>query len=326
MFANNNQSEPSATDESTNAPSGEIRSSVDRGVTVTEPSVIESSAEQKSTPTTPTISVTPSDPWATFTRTNAWDDVPGIEKYVDNLPWHRRNKSQGSAGGPGSPGGSGQSQQQESTASAEWRRRGSKLTDFPTAVERPSLPVTPAPIRRPQFFDDDDDDEKLPTAEGVPRQSDWVCAHGKLWTPADCPCDLTNVFRFHKDPIARLQLLAKQQSEVLFQKLGPDGPGGEGNVGVDGREIQSRPLPFGSEDIVSPTYAAQASHVLSPQPVKPGARPRSILGEDQGDASSTTIQEPSFHGPGLAWEKDEGFAGNPTAMPPSEEDKDVLET
>lgn len=50
-----------------------------------------------------------------------------------------------------------------------------RLTDFPTELERPSLPVTPAPIRRPSFWGEERDEQgELPAAEGVPSQEDWV--------------------------------------------------------------------------------------------------------------------------------------------------------
>ena len=56
----------------------------------------------------------------------------------------------------------------------EDRRPSFKLTDFPTEVERPSLPVTPAPIRRPSFWGEERDESQLPAADGVPKQEDWV--------------------------------------------------------------------------------------------------------------------------------------------------------
>jgi len=152
---------------------------------------------EPSTPSTPTIKVSPSDPWTTFTRTNAWDEVPEIERYVEGLQKHRRGKSQGSVG-----------LSDEKAA----KEHGLKLTDFPSVVERPSLPVTPAPIRRPKFWGggpgtgDGDNEEELPVAYGVPPQSDW-------------------------DPSAQLQKLAKQQSEALLKKLGGGEGGHEGSSG-----------------------------------------------------------------------------------------------
>jgi len=317
----------------------------------------ESTVEPKSeptTPTTPTIRVTTSDPWTSFTRTNAWDEVPEIERYVDALQKHRRARSQGaSAAGGLRLSGLGLGQEGQRELQESFGRRGSKVTDFPSAVERPSLPVTPAPIRRPKFWgvggpgfgdEADEDDQLLPAAEGVPPQSDWVCVHGNWWTPADCLCDLTNVLRYHKDPVAQLQKLAKQQSEALLMKLGGGAEEGtEGAApGAEPREIPTRPLPFGSEDIRSPTYVAQSA-VLSPQPVKSPRSVQSLLvGSDQAAATPRsapetaaassgpipeTIPEPSYRGPGAAWEKDENMPdhGVKPALP-TDEERDVLET
>ncbi|KAF2817335.1 nucleotide-diphospho-sugar transferase [Mytilinidion resinicola] len=114
--------------------------------------------------------------WQAFSQSsNAWDSVPGIESYVRAImeaqTRHGRPspgiETLGPAGGPSilSP-----------TLSRQERRESLILTDFPTAVERPSLPVTPAPIRRPTFWGDERDEAgELPAAEGVPDQVDWVC-------------------------------------------------------------------------------------------------------------------------------------------------------
>ncbi|KAI1079285.1 glycosyltransferase family 8 protein [Whalleya microplaca] len=247
-----------------------------------------STVEQKSepvTPTTPTIHVTPSNPWTTYTRTNAWDEVPEIERYVDSIQKHRRTRSLKSPGVIGLPSpGDGMDE-------IAWRRRGSKLTDFPSELERPSLPVTPAPIRRPKFWggggpgEGDDDEPLLPAAEGVPAQNEW-------------------------DPVAQLQKLAQQQSEILLEKLG-------GNH-RDSSDLPPRPLPFGSEELISPTFVAQSAKVLSPQPVKGSASSSAVRDilldadttprppEAQPEATAeTTIPEPSYSGPGPAFEKGE---------------------
>lgn len=118
------------------------------------------------TVTTPTIQVTSADPWQTFTRGNAWDDIPEIERYIGNLQKNRKGNIQVLQGY-----GSGI----EQVSSPGARRHSMKLTDFPTELERPSLPVTPAPIRRPSFWGEERDEEgELPAAEGVPSQEDWV--------------------------------------------------------------------------------------------------------------------------------------------------------
>ncbi|KAI2609304.1 glycosyltransferase family 8 protein [Hypoxylon sp. NC1633] len=273
-----------------------------------------STTEQKSeppTPTTPTIQITPSDPWTSFTRTNAWDEVPEIERYVDKIQQkHQRKRSLKSPGVIALPG------YDEDVDNVAWRRQGSKLTDFPSEAERPSLPVTPAPIRRAKFWGGDpgighgDGHQLLPAAEGVPTQTEWVCVHGNLWSPADCLCDLTNVLRYHKDPVAQLQKLARQQSEALLRKLG--------SRGRDSSDMPSRPLPFGSEELISPTYVLHSAKVLSPQPVKGSASPSAVRSiehnlETTPGTSSTpsaavmTIPEPSYAGPGAAFEKGENI-------------------
>ncbi|KHO00923.1 glycogenin [Metarhizium album ARSEF 1941] len=184
----------------------------------------------------------PTDPWSSYSRVNAWDDVPGISRYVDGLQRHRRT------GGPSS-GTTATSTVPKASGEALRIPKALKLTDFPTELERPSLPVTPAPIRRTSLRGGPDEPlnsaeeaQLLPMAEGVPSQSEW-------------------------DPAARLQLLARQQSEALLRRLsGDDDVPGR----MAGHGIPSRPLPFGSGPRHSPTYIAQSAStsVLSPQPVQ----------------------------------------------------------
>ncbi|GAP87586.2 putative glycosyl transferase family 8 [Rosellinia necatrix] len=201
-----------------------------------------SPVEQKSEPATPAQIMT-LDPWTSYSRTNAWDEVPGIERYVDSIHQKQRpKKAPGTITLPG-PG--------EGVEDTTRQRRGSKLTDFPSEVERPSLPVTPAPIRRENFWDPEsisshnDKNPLLPFAVGVPGQRDW-------------------------DPAVQLQKLA-QQGEDLLQKL--DGCGRQGSS-----DLPPRSLPSGSTGLGSPTYVARPAQVLSPQPVKGSASSSSVLG------------------------------------------------
>ncbi|PMD36544.1 glycosyltransferase family 8 protein [Hyaloscypha variabilis F] len=222
------------------------------------------------TPTTPTIQLTPADPWQTYTRGNAWDDIPEIERYIGSLQKNRKGNIQVLQGY-----GSGITE----VSSPGARRHSMKLTDFPTELERPSLPVTPAPIRRPSFWGEErDEDGELPAAEGVPSQEDW-------------------------DPAVQLEQLARRQSDVLANKLGKDG--------AHPREIPLRPLPYGSEGVSSPTYVAQGP-------------PSAATG--LGSTPRTTIEEASYNGPGVMWEKDETFPTKETPAGATEEEKDVLET
>ncbi|CAI4212937.1 unnamed protein product [Parascedosporium putredinis] len=134
--------------------------------------------------------------WASPSATNAWDEVPGIRKYIERV------MDQTGLGGPrrysAAATRAAQRQQWEAAAATTNRREGFfKVTDFPSVDDRPSLPVTPAPVRTgegeevepvgfpiPPIGDDEDaaasDGQgiteikpRLAEAEGVPPQSDW---------------------------------------------------------------------------------------------------------------------------------------------------------
>ncbi len=158
-------------------------------------------------PLTPTIQSSNTDPFATYTRTNAWDEVPEIERYISQLPQNRRAKVQvllnNSTPTPGTHQRNVSGDEPMFSPAIEdpsqHRRPSMKLTDFPTEIERPSLPVTPAPMRRPSFWGSERDAAgDLPGAEGVPDQSAW-------------------------DPVAKLAELQRRQSEMLAE--GPASPG-----------------------------------------------------------------------------------------------------
>jgi glycogenin glucosyltransferase len=122
--------------------------------------------DAKSTPTTPAASGTgaESEAWQTYPRGNAWDEVPDIEKYVSDMQRAKKGKLQVLVGA-----------EDEVMSPGPDERPSMKVTDFPTEVERPSLPVTPAPIRRPSFWGQERDGAgQLPPAEGVPDQAQWV--------------------------------------------------------------------------------------------------------------------------------------------------------
>jgi len=253
--------------------------------TALETSTIEGKSEPL-TPLTPAIQITPAvDLWSTYTRTNAWDELPEINRYMDSMQKHRRTRSLKAPGVIDLPGiGVGADE-------APWRRRGSKLTDFPSEEERPSLPVTPAPVRRPNFWGGGSgmggtgNGPSLPAAADVPGQSDWVCLHGNRWTPADCLCDLANVLRVHKDPVAQLEKLAKQHSEQLLEKL-------SSTTGRDSSDLPPRLLPFGSEKLASPTYVAQSPKMISPQPVKASSTSSSSVLNFAPDSEATPRASP----------------------------------
>ena len=176
-----------------------------------------------STPTAANNNVSSS----TFSRTNAWDDIPEITRYISNLPQNRRAKVQVLINHnnnyqnptPPSPSGS-RTPTTTSTSTANLPpssdpSASTKLTDFPTSVERPSLSVTPAPIplRRPSFWSAERDAQgDLPPAEGVPHQNDW-------------------------NPGERLTELARRQSRVMEE--GSILTGGMGRVIPERKMLES---------------------------------------------------------------------------------------
>lgn len=163
------------------------------------PSTKENSQPSQPTSRTSGASSLTSESWETFSRSNAWDEVPEIQKYIQSIQQARKARVQVLSGGPSQKPISSETpiQQTQYSASSTAAPSGShltidtvsRITDFPSEAERPSLPVTPAPIRRapPPPCDgngggdgDGDGDNRisssihLPAAQGVPNQEDWV--------------------------------------------------------------------------------------------------------------------------------------------------------
>lgn len=126
------------------------------------------SSVTKSPPKSPVASDNKSDAgtasWTTYSRTNAWDEVPGISRYAEAVEKTTRSSSRGKDGKGGDENADDDEDEQEEI------QRSFKVTDFPSETERPSLPVTPAPVPRGR----DAAGKALPAAEGVPSQSEWV--------------------------------------------------------------------------------------------------------------------------------------------------------
>ncbi|KAI9796936.1 MAG: glycogenin glucosyltransferase [Piccolia ochrophora] len=125
----------------------------------------EETQADETSPTTPTTQIASPQGWKTFTASNAWDEIPEIDRYMSSIAQSRKGRVQ-LLHNP--------LEGAEEVLSPSERRASVKVTDFPTEIERPSLPVTPAPIRRPSFWGSErDDNGDLPAAEGVPKQADW---------------------------------------------------------------------------------------------------------------------------------------------------------
>lgn len=259
-----------------------------------EPTEDEEATDQ-ATSVTSTVTTLPSDPWHSFSSNsrNAWDDIPEIERYIGALQKNRKGNIQVLQG-------YGSAIDEDGLPGSGRRRTSVRVTDFPTEIERPSLPVTPAPIRRPKFDGDEGDEGELPVAEGVPAQTEWVCM--QLWT---CFARLL-ILILVQDPVAQLEALARRQSEVLGKELG------EG-----AKPIPQRPLPYGSEGVMI------SSPVASPREARGAVA--DLQRRPSNSVSLTAFEEPSYGGPGAAWEKDEmPAAAQETPLSPSEAELDAL--
>ncbi|KAL4941479.1 hypothetical protein BDV06DRAFT_212624 [Aspergillus oleicola] len=135
----------------------------------------------------------PSESWDSYSRSNAWDEVPEIQQYIQSIQQARKARVQVLSGGPSQtePTSSPTPTQQTTTGTTSsgpnsqskpnpnltvGTGSGTLITDFPSEVERPSLPVTPAPIQRGPAIGSPDEytSPQLPAAKGVPSQEEWV--------------------------------------------------------------------------------------------------------------------------------------------------------
>ena len=95
----------------------------------------------------------------------SWEENSGgMERYIRNIMENEARKPHNSHGSTAKGG----------VRSPTGRRESLIISGFPAQENRPSLPVTPAPILATTFWGDDRG-EDLPPAEGVPDQAEWVC-------------------------------------------------------------------------------------------------------------------------------------------------------
>lgn len=150
-----------------------------------QPATSATTGEEQASPASPTASTSTAPPTRSFeeySRTNAWDDVPEINRYISRLPQNRRGKlqilfnkaPQTFVNTKYEPLISPPVPVDNPIADSLDIPAAQRLTDFPTEIERPSLPVTPAPVRRPSFWGSERDKAgDLPGAEDVPEVSEW---------------------------------------------------------------------------------------------------------------------------------------------------------
>jgi hypothetical protein len=261
-------------------------------------------------------SVSEIDPWNSYTRTNAWDAVPEIERYVQAFSQSRKGKVQ--VVHQAAPRSDEPDQTLSSPPTEPERRPSMKLTDFPTEFERPSLPVTPAP-RHPSFWGEERDEAGvLPAAEGVPKQQDWVSRVPSLSQPnsaSSAPASASlRVLSWRcqycgkQNPVQKLEELQRRQSEVL--QTGPE---------LQPKELPRRAMPGSAVDTAAvateatenPSSPGRPTTDLSEEKVESGIDTAAVTAKATPNALSPArpkpiLKEPSFELGGLGNEASSG--------------------
>ena len=266
--------------------SSESKTATPLASTVTNPS--DTSGSSDKTQESVSSATSEADQFGGYSRTNAWDEMPEIERYVQALhASQRRGKVQvlhQSSSSPASQPGAGE-------ASGESRRPSMRLTDFPTEVERPSLPVTPAP-RRPSFWGEERDEAgDLPAAEGVPSQKDWVSFPLPAFASAP-PASASPPppliywrcqFCGQQNPIQQLEELQKRQSEVL--QNGPN---------LSTKELPTREMPENATKGSPPHFSPSAFQKATIGAAPPSAPPSAPTQSAPVLPKKGILKEPSF--------------------------------
>lgn len=236
-------------------------------------------------------SVSESDPWNSYTRQNAWDAVPEIERYLQAISQARKGKVQVIR--PAAPSLEEADRSLSSPVTDKMRRPSMKITDFPTEIERPSLPVTPAP-RHPSFWGEERDAiGELPVAEGVPKQEDWVSRSTSQFQPSFASASSAvsafgsaalRLFSWRcqfcgkQNPVEKLEELQRRQSDVLQTE--PESKS---------RELPRRAMPGSAVD--SSTEAAETTSKAS------SSRMPATTDSSSNQATTSRTDTASVHAP-----------------------------
>ncbi|KAF2824882.1 nucleotide-diphospho-sugar transferase [Ophiobolus disseminans] len=245
--------------------------------------------------------------WQAFqqSNTNAWDNVPGIENYVRTImdSHGRRTKTQVLQQTTGT--------EELSSPLLERRNRRESLiiTDFPSAIERPSLPVTPAPIKRPMFWGEERNETgELPAAEGVPDQTEWNPNAKLEQLRRSSLAEFEHLRKeSHPDPPLRAlpehSVLHEEKTAEIHHPLGGGAsPHGSGNLGgFDGSKDKDSSQLASNKDGIAEVDFAQSLTSSDKDEINTGGSSEGLFFTSQGlssvsssafaqDSSSSTSQ------------------------------------
>ncbi|KAJ6144434.1 hypothetical protein N7470_008329 [Penicillium chermesinum] len=153
--------------------------------TIVQSDEVEEPVLEPQTPPTRALFEPSAKSWEDYSRSNAWDEDPDIQRYIETVQQARRGKTQ-VVSGAAQPSSSASN----STSGSYF---SSTTTGSSTETHRPSTIITDFPHGNRETYDDENDASTvtgLPPAEGVPSQADW-------------------------NPLTQLEELRRLQSEVL---------------------------------------------------------------------------------------------------------------
>lgn len=241
--------------------------------------------------------------WQAFqdNNANAWDSVPGIDTYVRAIFENQTRR--------------GQTQVLTNHTSSEEisspvlerrnRRESLILTDFPSAVERPSLPVTPAPVRRPTFWGEERDNQgELPQAEGVPPQAEWVCP--------SCGFSSVSASDFHHRrsvPATSLPTITTSDANPVVKKSSPKPTKASSTLKSTSKQSKQKPQTVALQEPASPSPKSTAL------PYRAGISPKGAPLASLSDPTLYIKPTPASQAPESSTTSESGSATVTTSVP-----------
>jgi glycogenin glucosyltransferase len=205
-------------------------------------------------PPSPQIDQPQSPPLSTWA-----ENTGGMEKYIRNIMVSMADKAK-----------------EQSDSPVSDRRESLIFTGLPAPEDRPSLPVTPAPMMTASFWADDqnrDEEEKSGQPEGLSEPPEWVCPQ--------CGFSSNDPSVFAALPASTSSGLALPDSPAIHHAAAPDNPTSSETITL--KSIASpRPEPVQRESSSETSAISGVSTVVShedkdtvnspPQPEQPEPR------------------------------------------------------
>jgi glycogenin glucosyltransferase len=192
----------------------------------------------------------PSPVQASIVPTRWEDSSGGMERYIRNIM------------SSATPAQQSQAESRPAAAAVE-RPESLVFSGFPAVGDRPSLPVTPAPIMTNTFWGDRGDDEAGVAGAGAFKKAEWVCPNcGFLST------DPAVFIPSHAEPAGPAVAPAPSSPPAAADAASPPQPQPQGEPEASATAVSSPPTALPEAE---PAVAVAAAP--PPQPLPPPAQP-----------------------------------------------------